>query len=131
MSQSDIQSQIGFSLMEVIISMALIGIISAGAIPAFLFQFQTVTRNELRSGAINAAQERLDQVRVITPGDLPMSGSDAAVIIDAGHRTYSVITTYCLDPTYCEAANTRHVLVEVEYRDQEIYSVETVFTQLR
>lgn len=111
--------------------MALIAIISAGAIPAFLFQFQTVTRNELRSGAINAAQEVLDQVRVQNPSSLPMSGSSPVATIDAGHRSFSVVVHYCLELSYCAQSSTRHLTVDVSYRDQEIYSVETIFTQLR
>jgi len=128
---TNIKTQSGFSLMEVIISMALIAIISAGAIPAFLFQFQTVTRNELRSGAINAAQEMLDQVRVENPSSLPMSGSSPVATINAGHRSFSVIVHYCLELDYCAQSNTRHLTVDVSYRGQEIYSVETIFTQLR
>jgi len=123
-------NQQGFSLMEVIVSMALLGIISAGIVPGFLNYFATITTNDVRTGAVNAAQVRLDALRIANPADLPSSGSDS-VDINVGNYIFTVVTTYCLDASYCELNNTRHLHVDVNRNAETIYRVETIYTQLK
>ncbi len=62
---------------------------------------------------------------------MPTTGSDAPVEITMGPRSYEVTVTYCLNTAICVTNNVRHITVEVVYRDEIIYEVETVYAQLR
>lgn len=120
----------GFSLIEVLIALVVLGVVTAGVTPAFLHHLKTITTNEIRTGAIQAAQLVLDELRVENPQNMPSSGSDAAENIQIGSRTYSSVTRYCDDNSLC-TIDTRQIFVTVSFQNKEIYEVETVYTRLR
>lgn len=119
----------GFSMIEVVMSMGLMSIVLSGMATVYIDQLHHNTHTELRTGAINAAEQRLDDLRQQDPASLPNSGSSTATI-DAGKRSYSVVTTYCAPATYC-SANSRYIDIKASYNGQLLYEVETVFTKLR
>lgn len=118
-------------MIEVMVALGLLAIVVAGTAPAFSIYLKQNHRAEIGTGAMEAAQYKLDQLRAIDPATLPSSGSTSAENIDAGSRTYSVITRYCQNASFCPSANTRHVRVEISYRSQNVLNVETVYTKLR
>jgi prepilin-type N-terminal cleavage/methylation domain-containing protein len=120
----------GFSLMEVLMSMVLLGVVGAGLAPGMLMNVKAITRNELRSESIAAAQQVLDDLRTEDPTTLPSTGDTEATASING-RTFDITTYYCLESTICDSGNSRHLTVEVRYKNERIYGVETVFTQLR
>ena len=121
----------GFTLLEVLVSLVIFSLASAAMATSFLTHLQRNNQTERRSEAIAAAQQILDQIRTEEPTALPNSGSDSPVDITMGNRTYAVTATYCSDPTYCTSNNIRHIRVTVDYRDETIYEVETIYAQLR
>ena len=122
--------QSGFSLIEVMVAMVIFGVVSASMAPVFMNHLKFNTAMEVRSGAYAAAQQVLDDLRSQDPSSMPSSGSSAATSVPAGDRIYSVVTSYCLQASYCASANIRHLKVEVSYKGNLVYSVETVFTKL-
>lgn len=123
--------QNGFSLVEVLVALGILGIVMAGVAPSFIFHMKTISRNELRSAGIAAAQQVLDEIRTLDPATLPTSGSDTPETVVVNNKSFSVTTSYCQEPTFCLTTRTRHLNILVTYQDEEIYEIETVYTQLR
>ena len=119
----------GFTLVEALLALALIGLVMVAMLPAFVTYFDSNTRNEERTGGIEAAQYVIETVRRVDPATLPTSGSSSPQVVPVGTRNYEVVTHYCVDASYC-TANARHLVVEVRLGGQEIFTAETVYTQL-
>lgn len=125
------RKQGGFTLIEVLFSITLFGVILIGLIPAFVFQLRMNTLSELRSNAAMAAQAKLDELRFTNITDIPASGSSAEEDIAIGDRVFQVITHYCETAAYCATGNNRQVRVAVTYNGEPQYAVETVYTRLQ
>lgn len=124
-------SEEGFSLLEVLVSLVLLVMTSAGILPAFLSHFNHITNNEVRSSAYAAAQRVLDEIRVQDPTDLPSSGDGTTQNITISGKNFQVTPSYCQDSGMCGDVNSRHITVRVRYNGTIYYVVETLYTQLR
>ena len=120
----------GFTLLEVMFSMVIFGIAAAGMTHGFAQMQHRNWEYEVRSGAIGAAQEVLDRLRVADPYSMPDSGSSSQSI-NYADRDYEIITTYCAESSYCSSSNIRHVRIGVNYLGKTRYRVDTVFCQLK
>lgn len=121
----------GFTLIEVLIAMALFSIVAMGLAGGFILQLRTNNDNAIRIQSISAAQFVLDEMRVRDPASFPSTGSDAARNVIISGRTYQVIVSYCAISTLCPAPTTRHLRATVMYRGKKRYEVDTVFSQLK
>ena len=121
----------GFTLLEVLVALGMLALVSSAVAPAFLRYMQHNTRMELKSGAIQASQAVLDRLRLIDPSTLPDDGGDATRTVEVGERDFGVDVSYCTLAEYCPSSNTRHIKVEVTYRGEKIYEVQTIYTKLR
>ena len=121
----------GFSLMEVVFSLGLLGIVTAGIAPSFIHHVKLITKNETRTRALSAAQTVLDEIRVSNPQDLPTSGSSTPQTVVVGKNNFSVVTNYCIASEYCTSINTRHLHLVVSHQGESIYELETVYTKLK
>jgi len=128
--QAPLNSSDGYTLLEVIVALVVFGLLVMGIPSAFTAQTKFNSRNEIRGGAMAAAQQKLDGLRLIDVSSMRTSGSDSEEDIQVGDRTFQVRTIYCGQTTYCGSA-TRHIEVKALYRGQQFFSVETVYTQLR
>jgi type II secretion system protein I len=122
--------QKGFTLLEVLVSLSIFSIVSAGMAKSFAFQLSTNSRNERKSAAILAAQQVLDDLRSRDPNTFPTSGSNTQTV-SIGERDFSVVTSYCSVSSYCTSTNIRHLKVDVNLLGETQYSVSTVYAQLR
>jgi prepilin-type N-terminal cleavage/methylation domain-containing protein len=117
----------GFTLVEAIVAVAIVGILLAGVAGTFTGYLRINTDSEARTGAVAAAQTVMDRLR--SPGGWPTSGTVESV--DSHGRTYEVEIRY---KPYSEGgvifAGARSVEVEVRHAGRTRYVVETVFTQL-
>ena len=120
----------GFTLLEVLVALSILGIVSAGLVPNFIRQLKFNTQSEVRAEAIEAAVRVLDLLRLADPTGLPSSGSSDQAIVSIGDRDFGVTTAYCPETTYC-TSNTRHLRVLVAYKNDQVYTVDTVFTKLK
>lgn len=121
----------GFTLIEVMATTLIFSVISASMASAFVSHLKLNTRNEIRSGAVAAAQRVLDDYRLINPTTLPLSGSTAAVDLTIGSRTYQATTSFCVNTAFCATGNSRQLTVVIRYRGQALYEAETVYTLLQ
>jgi len=123
------KSQRAFTLLEVIVSLGIFSIVTVGIYPAVINHLQTNHLSAERTGAIQAAQQVLDSLRLVNPGTLPSSGSTQSEQI-IGDKEFQVTTIFCGTAAYC-ASNTRHLRVEVFYEGEFRFDTETVYTQLK
>jgi len=119
-----------FTLLEVIVSLGIFAIVTAGLYPALTNHLQLNHLSAQRTGAINAAQQVLDNLRLQNPGSMPGSGFEQSEQI-IGDKVFQVTTTFCETAAYCISANTRHIKVEVFYQGESRFETETVYTQLK
>ncbi len=120
----------GFTMIEVLVALSLFGIITAGITSVFVNHLKYNSVAGQRTGAIDAAQQQLDNLRKDDPTTMPVTGNTTSSIV-IGTRTYSVVTKYCTVSSYCSSVNQRHLRVEVSYIGTLLYVVETVYTKLR
>ncbi|NDC38890.1 MAG: type II secretion system protein [Proteobacteria bacterium] len=119
----------GFSIMEVLVSLALVGIVSATVSPVFVAQSKFNSTSELKALAIDATDKRIDALRLIDPATLPSTGSTVTTVT-VGGKAFDIQTSYCVNSSWCSAV-TRHLKFTAAYGGKVYYSSETVFTQLR
>ncbi|MBA2667278.1 MAG: prepilin-type N-terminal cleavage/methylation domain-containing protein [Trueperaceae bacterium] len=122
-----IDAQRGFTIIEAIIAVAVIGIIVVGVLPLFINYARINTESEFRTGAVTAAQQVMDRLRFE-----PFTGwvaSGTVQSIDTDLRTYDVTITYCTaELTLCQSGS-RHVRLEVANSGRTYYTVESVFSR--
>ena len=123
----------GFSLLEVLVSVSLLGVITSTFTAGTMMMTRMVTDAEAKSKGILAAQQVLDEMRILAPSELPSTHiSDSPINVIVEGTTYSVLRTYCAVSTYCpptSSAETRHIKITVSKDNEQVYEVETVFTE--
>ena len=120
----------GFTLLEALISLGILGVTLVAMVPAFQTLMDANSVSEERSNALAAAQEVMEGLRHEDPASLPASGSSAVQAISVGAHEYEVVTHYCRNTTYCDS-DSRHIVVEVSFAGKDVYAIETVFTRLQ
>ena len=120
----------GFSLIEAVIAVAILGVLMAGVIPAFMSNLSINGQSERRSEAVALAQQTLETLRGTNMSSLPMSSSTSKTVQVNG-RPYGVTTYYCRMAVYCRQGSSRHLAVEIQVSGKKVYEVETVYTNLK
>lgn len=121
----------GFTLLEVMVAVLLLGSLIAASTSAFVMNVRSNQAGEIRSEASQAAQTVLDELRHSPVGNMPLTGSDEPRTVSINERrAFDVVVTYCENNTYCTSNEIRHLTVEVTYADETVYRTETVFTNL-
>lgn len=120
----------GFSLIEALVALAILGILLAFVIPSFAGFLQSNTDNEIRNQATIVAQQQMDfwrrQAKGATGSTLPMSGSTTPQTVTQGGRSYAVTTLFCPDVSQC-SSDKRQFRVEVRLGGRLVYSLEAVY----
>jgi prepilin-type N-terminal cleavage/methylation domain-containing protein len=122
-------TQKGFSLIEVLVSLVIIMTVSTGVFHSLLSNLKHTRDTFYRTQAMHAAHEHLDILRMQDPVTIPGSGSTTSTI-EIGNRTFNIVATFCKNANFC-SLNTKHIALEVFYRGESRFSVETVYTKLR
>ncbi len=118
----------GFTLVEALIGVAILGIVMAGVLPVFMNYMRVNSQSDVRSGAVSAAESVMDGLRQTSLGAWPASGTVRTT--SGGDRDYAVTILYCTSSmAYC-ASDTRQVEVVVRYHGKVYYDVQTVYTKL-
>ena len=123
-------NQKGFTLLEVMAALTIFGVLIVGILPAFVAHSRFIKNAEVRTGAIQVAQTRMDELRQVDPISLPTTGSSSSSY-SAGGRAYSVVTQYCQNASLCSGTAVRHIRLDIRFRGSSVYDLETIYTQLR
>lgn len=119
---------LGISLVETMVTIALLGIVLGAIAPIFTNYAQINRKSQYRTEAISAAQQITDGLRQKSFAAWPVSGSSQSVEVSGS--TYQAKVFYCtgtLEALCTNGAN--HTRVEVSRYGTIYYSVETVFTK--
>lgn len=119
----------GFSITEVIVTMAILAVVLTGVVGAFISNLQTNNRAELRGVAVAVAQEKLEALRRQDPRTLATGTTNENIAASDG-RSFQVQTRICPDSSRCPGS-ARQIVVQVSYQNRQVYTVETVFTVLQ
>lgn len=128
-AERSLSSERGVTMMEMLVSVMLFGVVSLGVCKAFIFNLRFNTLSEQRTDAIMAAQQRLDVLRLQDPATMPSSGTQTQNTT-IGRFTFEVRTIYCSPNTYC-TTNSRFISIQVLKNNQQVYNVDSVYSQLR
>jgi prepilin-type N-terminal cleavage/methylation domain-containing protein len=119
----------GFTIIEAIIAILILGVALSFIIPAFIANLQINSRSEKRTYAVAAAQQVLENLRLENPQNLPSSGSGAAVNVLIGGNQYVVTPSYCTIANLCTSTS-KYIRVDVTFDSKILYSAETVFAKI-
>lgn len=122
--------QQGVSLLEVLVSTFIFLSAMAAFSPALLGTINKHNVTMYKTGAYQVAQQQLDALRQQNISALPNTGTQGPVNVMQDGRSYQVYTTYCAQTSFCASSSTRGISVSVYYKNNKVYEVETVFTQL-
>ncbi|MDD5014743.1 MAG: prepilin-type N-terminal cleavage/methylation domain-containing protein, partial [Atribacterota bacterium] len=101
----------GFSLIELMIAIAILAVAAIGIFQAFTVGFQAMTDAKYRTVATNIAQEKLEEVKNSAKVAYPYYSIETQVISD---QTYTVIVV-----TNTQADNLEKVYVTVSWHDRK------------
>jgi len=124
-------NQRGFTLLEVLTALVIFGVVSSGMAAAFVTHLSFNYESKLRSNAIAAAQQVMDELRLEDPATLPTSGYGTTQTVTVDGFAFDVTPEYCSNASYCISMQSRHIRIEVDYEGELLYGLETVYTQLR
>lgn len=120
-------TQKGFTLVEALISLAILGIVLAGLVPAFTHYARLNTDSELRSSAVAVAQQVMEELRQLELSRWP--DSEETWSLDMGDRNFEVLIEHD-DWDDDGESSAKEVYLQVSHNDRMLYEVETVYTQL-
>lgn len=123
------QTEQGFSLVEALAALTILTITISFVSPLFIGQRINNLKSEIRTGAVTASQQVLDELRQKDPSYLQSSGSSTQDITAMGYA-YQANIYYCETASYCDTT-TRQIRVEIKNNGQTVYNVETIYTQFR
>ncbi|WP_407543049.1 prepilin-type N-terminal cleavage/methylation domain-containing protein (plasmid) [Deinococcus radiomollis] len=119
----------GVTLIEVLISIIIVGIITIAVLSTMSSAFKLNNDAELSTQAAFLAQDKLDALRLLDPATLPTSGQDNSTVT-SNNRSYSVTVRYCVTSSYC-LNKSRDVTIEISANNKLLFTGETVFTQVK
>ena len=121
----------GFTLLEVLAAMTVLSLAAVGMSQGLFVHLKQNGAMEIKTGAIQAAQRKIDELRVLNPAVFPTQGSRGPDLWRMGQHEFEVFTHFCLEPQHCSSPNLRHITVEVAFRGEEVYELQTVLAKLR
>ena len=129
-SSENFHSEVGFTLVEVIVALAIMGVVIAASTTSFMTHLRANYSAEIVFEGEQATQSVIDDLRYVEVSSLPDSGTDAPRSISMNElRDFQVYVTYCPEEVYCSSDMVRHLRVRADYRGEAVYETETVFTQ--
>ncbi len=119
----------GFTLIEVVIALFIFLTVCASTAPAFMNQAKFNAASETKTVAINLAEKILNHIRKEDITSYPKSGSETKEYNIGSRKLLSTIS-FCKKNEYCKTAS-RHITIDIAHNNEIVYSVETVYTQLK
>ncbi|WP_071932308.1 prepilin-type N-terminal cleavage/methylation domain-containing protein [Picosynechococcus sp. PCC 7003] len=130
----------GFSLIEAMAALAIFTIIFAVSAPLFFTQQKSNIDSEVRTGAVSLSQQKLDTIRTDISTPKKIEGATGRSL--GKEYLYNLyVCTKEIETAEDGSINCstekdpsnpiRHILLEVKYNENTVYTVETVYTALR
>ncbi|SMB77727.1 type IV pilus modification PilV family protein [Deinococcus hopiensis] len=118
----------GFTLIEAIVSLLILGVIMSAFVPIFLNNLKMNTESERISQATSAIESFFDKLRTAPVNKIPTSGVGQEDISVNG-VIYKIEATYCRNASLC-TDNSRMVTAKALFNNRSIASAETIFTEV-
>jgi prepilin-type N-terminal cleavage/methylation domain-containing protein len=119
----------GMTLVESLVSAAILLIVMASVMPAFISNLQINTDSEVRADAVVASRFVLERYRAANTRDIPNTGSEESTVT-IRERDYTVTSYFCERNEFC-TDESRHIRLEVAHGGEIEYETETVYTRIR
>lgn len=119
----------GMTLVESLVAAAILLIVMASVMPAFISNLRTNSDSEVRADAVVAGRYVLERYRAANTRDIPTSGSEDDTVT-VRERDYAVTSYFCERGEFC-TGESRHIRLEVAYEGEVEYETETVYTRIR
>ena len=126
-----VDTQKGFTVVEVLVSMAIFGIVMAAMPAVFIAHAKINERMEIKTGALAAGQLVMDAYRAVDLTTLPTTGEGSEQNVTVNDRSFTVTPIFCEKSSYCLSAKSRHIKLLIAYEEEEVAKLETVYTSLR
>lgn len=123
--------QKGFTVVEVLVSMAVFGVVMAAMPAVFVAHAKINERMTIKTGALAAGQLVMDAYRAQDLTTLPASGEATAQTVTVNERNFTVTPIFCENASFCLTEKSRHIKLVISYEGEDIASLETVYTSLR
>jgi prepilin-type N-terminal cleavage/methylation domain-containing protein len=94
------QAARGFSMVELIVSVVLAGIIFAAMVPVFASALKKTTGDNLRVTAVNIAQDRIEKIRQLPYPDITANAASPAVLPNLYNTAFPTTAPGIFAPTY-------------------------------
>lgn len=128
----------GFSLVEALVAVAVLGVALALLAPSLGFFARVNGQQEERSGAVRVAEQTFEALRAAPFGarvgsggpwpDAP--GSEVTRTVDTGLGSFSIVYSYCQGGDGCLTTDTaRHLRARVRAGGRVVYELETVIAE--
>lgn len=119
----------GMTLVESLVAAAILLIVMASVMPAFISNLRINSDSEVRADAVVAGRYVLERYRAMNTRDIPNSGSENDTVT-VRERAYDVTSYFCERGEFC-SDESRHIRLEVAYEGEVEYETETVYTRIR
>ena len=123
-------SRQGFTLIEALVALAVLGIVAGSIVPSITGLLGTNNNERTRRDAVAVARSVVRELHAGGIANLPLAGSEQRQI-NLNGRSYTVRVDYCLKSTFCVAATTRHLNLEVNHAGRSRYTAETVISTIQ
>lgn len=90
----------GFSMVELLITIVLAGIIFAAMVPFFANALHATSRDASRNDAQNIAVDRIEQIRLLAYGDITQANLNVPPTTDFGDGRFGAVYTLASGATY-------------------------------
>ncbi|MCC6931633.1 MAG: type II secretion system protein [Deltaproteobacteria bacterium] len=131
MTKCRFKRELGFTVVEVLVSMVIFGIVMASLPAVFLTHARINQRMEIKAEAMAAGQQIMDGFRAADPITLPASGVGADQVTIINDHNYVVEPTFCENVNFCKSESNRHIKLRIFNEGEEVAQLETVFTRLK
>lgn len=116
----------GFTLVETLVSITLLGIILAAVVPALLSNTALNRDSDYRTKGYQAVKRVIDEYRTVDLSD-PLISVDNIKDITISGTPFKVSTDFCSIPSYC-VSNAKQFVVTAKIGQKIYATIETVFT---
>ena len=124
----------GFTLIEAMLSVVILGITIAYSMPVLLYNKINIKQSQIKAGSLVVAGRIFDDIRSQKINTFPVSGitsiTDPGILTSVG-RSYSANILHCPEPTDICNSERHDFKIEVTFNGNKVYDVQGSYTENR